>query len=315
MPTPPLTDEQCRATLDAVAEYGGVTAAARALGVPRSTMQARAEAARSRAGPMPARVAKIPERLHLPIENGTVLVFSDAHYHPDVVSTAHRALLQAIHELRPRGLIANGDVFDGASISRHPPNGWERRPTVQQELDAVKARLDEVEAAAGSYAWKVWLQGNHDARFAMYLAANASQYAGIPGFALQDHFPHWQHGMRLDLNPGEDSHTIVKHRWKGGVHAAHNQAKDAGVNFVTGHLHALKVTPWSNARGTYFGVDTGTLAETTGPHAGYLEDGLTQWRSGFVVLTFRGGRLLTPEVVRVIADGVVEFRGKEYRIP
>src|SRR5574340_57626 len=149
-------------------------------------------------------------------------------------------------------------------------------------------------------------------RLATHLSGNAPQYEGVPGFALKDHFPTWQHAMRLDLNPGEDSHTIVKHRWKGGVHSAHNNSKDSGVNFVTGHLHALKVTPWNNARGTYFGVDTGTLADTNGPHAGYLEDGVTQWRSGFAILTFRHGRLLTPEVVRVIAEGVVEFRGREY---
>lgn len=309
----PLSEEVCQQTLDAVAQYGSVTAAARALGINVATFQSRVRIARGYQY-APRRVDSIPERLHLHIENGVVVVFSDAHYYPEVVTTAHRALVRAIRELRPRGVIANGDLLDGASISRHPRTEWETRPTVKQELDTVKARLDEVDEAMAGYGWKVWLRGNHDARLATYLSGNVPQYEGVPGFALKDHFPTWQHAMRLDLNPGEDSHTIVKHRWKGGVHSAHNQAKDSGVNFVTGHLHALKVTPWNNARGTYFGVDTGTLADTTGPHAGYLEDGLTQWRSGFAILTFRHGRLLTPEVVRVIAEGVVEFRGQEFEV-
>jgi hypothetical protein len=44
----------------------------------------------------------------------------------------------------------------------------------------------------------------------------------------------------------------------------------------------------------------------------YLEANPTNWRSGFVVLTFRDGRLLWPEVVHVIDEdaGRVEFRGQ-----
>lgn len=310
----PLTEDQHRETLGALAKYGSQAEAARALGVNFNTFRSRVLIARSLAAGTPARVSDIPERQFINIDSGVVLVFSDAHYHPGHVSTAHRALVKAIKEFRPRGLVANGDIIDGASISRHPPIGGEQRPTVKQELKAASERLGELEAAAGSYAWKVWNQGNHDARFAAFLAANAPQYEGVPGFALKDHFPAWQHGMRLDINPGEDSHTIIKHRWKGGVHAAHNNAKESGVNFVTGHLHALTVREWNNARGAYFGVDCGTLADIHGPHAPYIEDGLTQWRSGFVVLTYRSGRLLAPEVVRVVAEGVVEFRGREHRV-
>jgi len=42
----------------------------------------------------------------------------------------------------------------------------------------------------------------------------------------------------------------------------------------------------------------------------YTEDNPLDWRSGFVVLTFHKGRLLWPEVVHVIEEGKVEFRGK-----
>jgi hypothetical protein len=42
----------------------------------------------------------------------------------------------------------------------------------------------------------------------------------------------------------------------------------------------------------------------------YREDSPADWRSGFVVMTWRGGRLLWPEVVNVVEEGVVEFRGE-----
>jgi hypothetical protein len=84
----------------------------------------------------------------------------------------------------------------------------------------------------------------------------------------------------------------------------------------TGHLHSLKVTPYTDYNGTRFGVDTGTLAGgPQGPQfLAYLEDAPANWRSGFAVATFHKGRLMWPEVVAVFDDNHVEFRGKLYRV-
>jgi hypothetical protein len=49
-----------------------------------------------------------------------------------------------------------------------------------------------------------------------------------------------------------------KHRMKGGIHAAHNNTLHAGTTMVTGHLHSVKVTPFSDYNGTRWDVDTGT---------------------------------------------------------
>lgn len=311
----PLTDEQLRAALDAVAQHGSITVAADALGVNRLTLQGRVNAARQRLDGVVTRVVENPARVHFNIENGVALVFSDAHYYPGEPSTAHRALLQAIKEFRPRVIVANGDVFDGASISRHPRIGWDNKPTVKEELEAVELRLGEVEKAAAGYARLIWPLGNHDVRFETYLAANAPQFQGVSGFTLKDRFPLWTPCWRCEVNAGEDGHTVIKHRWKNGIHAAHNNTVNGGVSFVTGHLHSLKVTPFTDARGTRYGVDTGTLAEVSGPQfVDYLEDGVTNWRSGFALLAFRHGRLLPPETVQVTAPGMVAFRGKEYAV-
>lgn len=310
-----LSEEVKREALDAVALLGSISKAAVALGVSRTTLQSRVEVARACPPTIPTRIQDYSARLHITIDSGCVVIFGDAHYYPGEASTAHRAMLEFIKEFRPRGVIANGDIFDGASISRHPRIGWDKKPTVKDELEAVELRLTEVEEAAGAYAWKVWNLGNHDMRYELYLAANAPQYEGVTGFTLKDRFPQWMPAWRTDINPATDSHTITKHRWKGGVHAPHNNARDAGVSMVTSHLHAQHVARWTDARGTRYGVDPGCLAETLGEHSvDYLEDGLTQWRSGFAVLTYRNGRLLTPELVAVVAPGVVEFRGKEYRV-
>lgn len=251
-----------------------------------------------------------PKAKNLGILNGTVIVFSDAHFWPGIHSTAYKGLLWAISEIKPTAVIANGDIFDGAGISRHPRIGWAKAPSVIEELKACTLAMGEIEEVAKAARHNVkliWPLGNHDARFETFLAANAPQYEHIHGFSLQDHFPSWEPCWAVWLNEG----TIVKHRFKGGIHATHNNAIWSGKNIITGHLHSLKVTPFSDYNGVRYGIDTGTLAEPYGPQfEDYTEQGPLNWRSGFAVLTFVNGRLLLPELVTTHSPDSIEFRGR-----
>lgn len=245
-------------------------------------------------------------RYSLGIENGTVLVFSDAHFWPGIRSTAYKGLLWAIKELKPKAIINNGDAFDGANISRHPRIGWDSKPSVVQELKACEAALEEIEESANG-AKLVWSLGNHDARFENRLANTVPEFMHIGGFKLSDHFPAWI--PCWSCWPTDE--VVVKHRFKNGVHATHNNTVNAGISVVTGHLHSLKVTPFSDYNGVRFGVDTGTLAEIDGPQfTDYMEDNPANWRSGFAVLTIHNGRLLWPELVHRYAHDKIEFRGQ-----
>jgi hypothetical protein len=257
----------------------------------------------------PERPKSAYERKQLGILNGTVIVFSDAHFWPGIRTTAFNALLWAIKEFKPSAVICNGDSLDGASISRHPPSGVSgKEPSVIEELKACKEALGEIEETAKEARHNVRLVytwGNHDARFNARLAANAPQFAETFGFKLEDHFPTWEFCMTCWATDD----VVIKHRYKGGVHATHNNAATAGKTMVTGHLHSLKVTPYADYNGNRFGVDTGTLAEPYGPQFSYGEDNPLNHRSGFAILTFKDGKLLWPELVHKWADGQVEFRG------
>jgi len=258
----------------------------------------------------PERPQSAYERKQLGILNGTGIVFSDAHYWPGIVTTAHKGLLWAIKEFKPSFVICNGDALDGASISRHPPSGVSgKEPSLIEELKACQERLGEVEETAKQARHNVKLVytwGNHDSRFNARLAANAPEFAKTYGFKLEDHFPNWEFCMTCW--PTDD--LVVKHRYKGGVHATHNNTAASGKSVVTGHLHSLKVTPYADYNGNRFGVDTGTLAEPYGPQFSYGEDNPLNHRSGFAILTFKDGRLLWPELVHKWDDGQVEFRGQ-----
>jgi hypothetical protein len=251
-----------------------------------------------------------PARLHLDIESGIVLIASDAHYWPGVVTTMHRAFVRACKEMNPRAVIMNGDVFDGARISRHSPIMWEESPTVKQEMEACQERLGEIEQAAGK-AEKIWTFGNHDARFESRLAAVASEFANVDGMHLKDNFAFWRPCWSTFINDD----CVVKHRFKGGIHATHNNTLWSGKTIITGHLHSAKVTPLTDYNGTRWGVDSGTLCEAPWVQAiNYLEDNPVNWRSAFVVLTFHKGRLLQPELCLQHATGQAEWRGRVWDV-
>ena len=252
----------------------------------------------------------IERKIDLGIKNGTVIVFSDAHFWPGIRSTAFKGLLYAIGVYAPTAVIANGDIFDGASISRHARIGWDKSPSVIEELKACQACMSEIEEVAKAARHNVrllWPLGNHDARFETFLAANAPQFEHTTGFKLSDHFQKWKKCWSVWLN----EKVVVKHRNKGGIHATHNNTVQSGVTMVTGHLHSLKVTPYVDYNGVRYGVDTGTLADIYGPQfENYLEQNPVNWRSGFAILTFVNGVLLMPELVMVHTQDTIQFRGE-----
>lgn len=47
--------------------------------------------------------------IKLGVENGTVIIGSDAHYWPNIITTAHRAFVKFCDVLKPKIIIKNGD--------------------------------------------------------------------------------------------------------------------------------------------------------------------------------------------------------------
>lgn len=312
MPNPGLSKDVQKAAVDAYIQAGGNKArAAQILDTHPSTYNNQLRTA-LRSGDFEVPEFSVPKGRKLidihedGLQNGTVIVFSDAHYWPGEPSAAHRALVKLCKRLKPNIVVCNGDAIDGASISRHPPIGWESCPSVKEELEICQERLGEI-AKAAFKAKKVWLLGNHDARFETRLAQVAPEFKDVHGIHLKDHFPDWTCGWSLFVG----DQLVIKHRFKGGIHAAHNNAVWAGRSIVTGHLHSAKVTPFTDYNGTRYGVDTGCLADTYhDAFQGYLEDNPRNWRSGFCVLTFKDGELLMPELVLVTKPDQVQFRGE-----
>jgi hypothetical protein len=250
-----------------------------------------------------------PRQLGREIDTGSVVVFSDAHYWPGIITAAHQAVVEVVKAIKPRATIANGDIFDGAKVSRHDAHGWGARPSAKDELHACQERLGEIEQAAPKGCELLWTVGNHDVRFERTLAMHAGEFEGIAGFRLADHFPAWEFAWSFLLNQGGPHPVMVKHRYANGVHAGYNNSMKGGLSILTGHTHALEVKPFCDYRGRRWGIQTGTLLDPECPQTEYAENSPSQMTPGFAVLTFREGVLLPPELCEVI-DGAAFFRGQ-----
>lgn len=267
--------------------------------------------------PIAHRDDNYPHEIHKEIDTGWAVCWSDAHYWPGEPNTAHRALVKFLKEYRAKIkiVVANGDIFDGARTSRFPRIGWDVTPTIKQELDVCIERMGELEQAHPK-ADRTWPLGNHDARLETRLANEVPEYEGVFGMTLKDHFPHWQPCWSTWIN---DDVWITHKPYKGGMYAAKNSTLHAGVTTVFGHLHSQKCFPMNDAHGRRFGVDLGTLAPVRGSQfTHYLEgkNSVIDWRSGFGVLPFHKGELLTPQFVTVLdeLEGRVEWMGQAYTV-
>lgn len=255
-------------------------------------------------------VSTYPSRFPVIVPNGTAILGSDAHVKPGEVSTAMRGYIHLARELEQVKLcVLNGDTWDFPTISRHGRIGWSKAPRVKDENEAVQERTEEIHDAAPK-AQLIMTLGNHDSRFENRLSERAPEYEDCVGTRLADIIPSWRICMSAWVNDA----LVIKHRFKGGIHATHNNTLWAGMSMATGHLHSLKVTPFSDYRGTRYGIDTGTLNDPYGSHADYGEDNPLNHRSGGIVLTFHKGKLMLPEIFQMVDENHIQFRGQVIRV-
>ena len=178
-------------------------------------------------------------RREVELQNGMVFVGGDGHYWPgQEPPTAHRAFVYFLNKFKKEKkiVIVNGDTLDFPRISRHPPQGWQRMPEPQDEIEHAAARMGEIKKAAGK-APCYWPEGNHDARFEMRLASLAPEFAKVHGVRLQDHFPDWEPCWSVYVN-NRVGGLVVKHRMRGGIHATWNNTLHSAE-----HLHKPSAQP------------------------------------------------------------------------
>jgi predicted phosphodiesterase len=177
---------------------------------------------------------------------GKTAVLSDIHFGIHDKQAVIAAVQYARSE-QVENIVLNGDILDGARISRHPKNP--NMPKFLDELEMVKPFLRGLRADFPS-ARIIFKAGNHEDRLEAYLMANAQEMAGLVDWTkllnLTDvgiEFAETSQFMRV-----ADTHIIHGHEVKvgGGVNPARALMLKTLETTVMGHVHR---TSFSHGRG------------------------------------------------------------------
>jgi len=299
-----MPDSLLRETMQQFVDCGqNFALAARLNGIPKETFRSRLERAKTKFSVdefQPKIEWTYPKIIQVDMAGKTALIGGDAHIWPGPVSTMWKAFCAVAKKVRPECIVLNGDMLDGARVSRHAGVLGSKAPKVSAEIDACHTWLKMLPLTKHTH----WTIGNHDMRVDNYLANNAPELEDYAG-RLRDRFPNWQFSYSVMLNDVE-----VRHRFRGGIHATWNNALHAGLTIVTNHTHQLQVYAVRNRNGSHWGIETGMLGDPQSPAFEYTEGAPSRAVEGFVLLTFDDeGHLLPPEFCEMIRGRPV-FRGQ-----
>jgi hypothetical protein len=305
MPNPGYSNDELIEVLRLYEAAGRVSkVAAEGIGIPPTTFKHKLDAAKKRfAKGIPEDIAKIkwtyPKMVNIAAPSSVWVIGSDAHFWPGDESLIWKSFVKVCKMVKPYGIIMNGDVIDGAKVSRHAL-GNKKAPAVGDEITHSQKMLKQLPNAQR----RGWTIGNHDIRVDNFILNNALELDGLIQ-TLPDKFPDWEFSYAFMING-----TEVRHRFRAGIHAGWNNTLHSGINLVTGHTHQLQVTAMRDRRGSRWGVETGMLSDPEYAQFEYTEGQPTRWQQGFVVITFdETGAMYPPELCEMVR-GVPIFRGK-----
>ena len=246
-----------------------------------------------------------PKFVDLELRGGSALIGSDRHAWPGPAPPAWRAFVEVANKAQPAVIVLNGDMIDGARVSRHEALRRSNPPRIETELETLQREVLDLPPAR-----RIHTIGNHDMRVDAYIARQAQEAEGLCR-CVADYLPDWEFCYAALINEGAvGGMTEVRHRYRGGEHAGKNNAKATGITTVTGHTHQLDATPIYSRLGVHYGIEDGMLADPEHACFEYTEGNPTRWQAGFVLLTWdEHGLLLPPEICRDVR-GRMMFRGE-----
>ena len=172
------------------------------------------------------------------------------------------AFLQAIRDLRPHGVLLNGDIIDDGGISRHvQPQQWTQ--SLASELAFQRAMVAQIRAVHDGDLWLTG--GNHDLgdRLPRYLTQVAPALACLPSLRLDDLLGLREFDVRLMLGGSPLSPTGTEdgkpgfllfggYRVHHGTHLGQSPAiaelRSAGRSGQSGHVHRAGLAFGTNER-------------------------------------------------------------------
>lgn len=208
-----------------------------------------------------------------------ILVIPDTHV-PFEDGAAFAVMMAAARKVRPDTIVFLGDFADFVSVSFHPRALGTRGYTLQEEVAAVNARLDEIQSLGASRV--VFIKGNHEYRLERYLSEKAPELFGLVDtaslFRLKERG--WEcveYRDHLKIGKMHFTHDVGH----AGVFA-HRQSRMAYEgNVVIGHCHRIALEIAGTAKGpAHIGAMLGWMGDKRSIDYMHVAKA-SQWALGF----------------------------------
>ncbi len=245
--------------------------------------------------------------------------------------------LQCIRDLKPDGVLLNGDTIEGAEISSHPKiPGW--TSPLRDELAFQRSMLRCIRAAG--HEGDLWHTcGNHDLgdRLVRYLTHVAPALAGLDELrvdrlmGLEEFDVRLFHGGGIlapagteDAKPGFllFGQYRVHHGTSLGADPARTELRNAGRSGQSGHVHRASLAFGTTERDEALSWMTTPMGARHEVGRSYMRGTNTGWQRGFGIcwLNPDGACAQYPVVVhgdpeRIVVEGHVYTRSARCRDP
>jgi len=229
------------------------------------------------------------------------------------------AFLQQIRDLRPDGVLLNGDIIDDGGISRHvQPRDWTQ--SLASELAFQRTMFAQIRSVHGGDLWLTG--GNHDLgdRLPRYLTQCAPALVGLPSLRIDELLGLGEFDVKLmlggsplsptaqvDAKPGFllFGHYRVHHGTALGQTPALSELRAAGRSGQSGHVHRASLAYGTNERDEALSWMTTPMGARHEVGRTYMRGTNTGWQRGYGV-----ARLFPDQTVHqypaVVQVGAVE---------
>lgn len=243
-------------------------------------------------------------------------IITDAHI-PYEHKKRYSAMMNCFADSGLDGLYIIGDFADIYGLQMHGPRNPGVIEKFQDEVNAVNARLDEIDKTFPN-AKKVYIEGNHETRFERYLHQYAAPLFGLVEiqtlFKMHER-PGWTwvpYGPR-QLTTVLDSKLHIKH--EPTTASITQMAKEHGDNLTFGHIHRiLEVYHRSISGKQHVSFCSGWMGDFRYDKIfGYVK-GHNKWQNGFTMVEVEAqSKLFHHQTVALLDNDSCAYNGKLYR--
>lgn len=222
-----------------------------------------------------------PQAVRAPVAQVERVFFIPDTHVPFEDGQAWAVAMAAMRAFRPDRIVFLGDFADCYAVSFHPKSP-ERRASLKEELEAVNARLDEVQALGAERV--DFIEGNHEHRLARWVAEKAPELYGMIGapglLRIAERGWHWTpYRQHLKIGKLHATHDVGH----AGVFAHRRSRIEYESNVLIGHTHRLAMEVSGTAAGSsHVGVMAGWLGDKE--QIDYMhQTKANQWVHGFAI--------------------------------